>query len=119
MAAPRTSRTAAHRDKPRITGMDILALTREDDAPEEPYTFPFKGRVLTIQDPMTKEWQKSVRIDPSNVVAQLRSLMSSDDWAHFKSVPMEGWRLVALMRHVQEYYRVTEQDEGNGGASPT
>lgn len=114
---PRNTRRSVQ-DKPKITGLDIMSITREE-APEDPYTFPFNGRVLTINDPMEDSWQNALKIDPNNAVAVLRSLMSAEDWKHFYSVRMEGWRLVALLKHVYEYYRISPEDLGNAPASPT
>lgn len=120
MATTRTNRKPAPRatDKPRITGLDIEKIQREG-APDEPYRAPLRGRIITFNDPLELDWQDSVQINPNNAVAVLRSLLSEEDWDHFKNVRMPGWRLVELFKDIQRYYGAAPEDEGNELGSPT
>lgn len=114
---PRKTTPVRTSDKPRITGLNMDKLVRED-APTEPYTIALAGRVYTFKDPMEKTWQEQVKIDTNNVVAILRGLMDAEDWKHFREVPLEAWKLVRLAHDVHAYYRATPEDLGNGSASP-
>lgn len=114
---PRSSQRRTS-DKRKITGLNLDTLKREG-GPAEPYVTVLGGRPLTINDPLQVEWQEMTGIDPRNAIASLRVLMSDEDFEHFKSTPMPGWMLVALLRDVEAYYGVTPQDQGNGPASPT
>lgn len=121
-AARNGARSSARRttttDKPKITGLNLDTLQR-DDAPEEPYRTVLNGRPYVFRDPLEEDWQDSMKIDANNVVSILKSLLSDDDWDEFAKVRMENWKLIALARDITAYYKADLQSEGNDNASPT
>lgn len=112
------SRPARVSDKPKITGLNLDTLKREG-APAEPYRTVLSGKVFTFNDPGDQDWQDQVKVDERNAVAILKSLMDPDDWAEFREIRLESWKLVALVKHIRDYYQLDEETEGNGSASPT
>lgn len=105
-------------DKPKITGLNLDTLTR-DDAPEEPYRTVLNGRPYVFRDPLEEDWQDSMEIDANNVVAILKSLLSEDDWAEFSKVKLKIWKLILLARDITAYYKTDPESQGNGNASPS
>lgn len=121
MATTRNTRPAPRRtpDKPRITGLNMDTLTREDGAPDEPYTTVLNGKIFTFNDPLEDDWQDQVKVDANNAVAMLKSLLADDQWDEFSAIRMKSWKLIALVRDIQRYYGIDPESQGNGGASPT
>jgi len=114
---PRNTARPRQSDKPRITGLNLDKLAREG-APAEPYRTVLNGQVFTFSDPFEQPWQDQVRLDTNNAVEMLRSMLDDDQWQQFRSIPLEAWKLVALVRDIQRYYAVDAEAEGNGAASP-
>lgn len=97
---------------------DLDALEKDAKAPK-PLTIQHGGEEFVFNDLDEADYWRELTQHGSgeNVEDQLRIMLGDERYEHFKSLPMPGWKLRDLMKHLDEHFgftaRMGNQGEGN------
>jgi hypothetical protein len=106
----------------RSSTFDLDALEKDAKAPK-PLPVRLGGEEFVFNDIDEADyWSELTQFgDEENVEDQLRVMLGDERYEHFKTLPMPGWKLNALMKRLDDHFGFTKRmgDQGEENASST
>lgn len=104
----------------RSSTFDLDALEKDAKAPK-PLPVRLGGEEFVFNDIDEADyWRELTQVgDNENVEDQLRFMLGEEEYERFKTLPMPGWKLRALMKRLDEHFGFTKRmgSQGEDGAS--
>jgi hypothetical protein len=114
------SNTSSASRKPKA--FDLDTLTKDAEAPK-PLPVTHAGEEFIFNDIDEADyWLELTQAGgDENAEDQIRIMLGDEQYEHFKTLPMPGWKLQALMKRLNEHFGFTARmgNQGEDNASST